>query len=371
MLKIYLLAVVLVVLIGGAAMAGSLSGSWVTTAKILPQTFSMSSFSSTLTVDYTVGTWTFRSLSQVDLSGWKSQVFSATGTIGAVSASSHLALDPQSAAFSYWNTSTTVTIAGVSLTGISNLTSTGIGWTIGAKGSLDNVTLQATAYFNENSSGEVQTGYALCFSRAVFDVQFPFGCVDPVDISVGFSTTDGFDGLTVNLNDIVWDQFPTIAFDIKIEFSLQTEGKVLTITPTLNFPSDGCIILYGEILTGTSVLQITGIHIYGVSLQYSWNGTSFATYSSFDPDKNSSVTGKSDYWEKFSIESAGDSCCGGGIQFDIDTYFESGSVALFDWGETDLTLTLGVGSNITVTAGTVFTAQNGFEELSAGLELNW
>jgi len=372
MKKAVLLAIISIVLFGVMGMAASpLSGSWVTTAKIVLQPFSLSSFSSTLTVDYTLGTWTFRSLTQIDLTGWSSQVFSANGTIGAVTAASHLAFDPKNAAFSYWNTSVTVTLAGVDFTGTSNLTSTGIGWTLGARGSIDDVTLSGTAYFNEDADGVVQTGsYTLCITRADFDIQFPFGCIDPIDITSGFSATDGFEGLSVNLNNVVWDQFPAIVFDIKIEFTLQTEGKTLTITPTLNL-EPGCITLYGEILTGTSTLEITGIHFYGVSLQFSWEGTSFASYSSFDPDKNSTVTGKSDYWEKFVIETTNDSCCGGSLQFDISTYFQSGSVALFDWGETDIDLAVGIGSNITVKTGTVFTAQNGLEEWEVGIELDW
>ncbi len=366
-----LLAIVLTVFISGVGMAATFSGKWATTTAIALQTFSVSSFSSTLTVDYTTGTWTFRSLTQVDLTGWNSQIFSANGTIGAATIASHLAFDPQNAAFSYWNTVTTITLAGVTFTGSSNLTPVGMGWTFGAKASLNNISLSTTVYFNEDAEGTVQTGsYALCFYRAGFDVQFPFGCVDKVDLTFGFSAAEGFEGLTINLNDIVWDQFPAITFDIAIKFVLQTEGKTLTITPTLNLKPT-CITLYGEVVTGTSTFDITGIRIYGVSMQYSWDNTSFATYSSFDPDKNYDITGEDAYWEKFVIKTSTDSCCGGSLKFDIATYFQSGSAALFDWGKTDINLSMGFGSNITMTTGTSFTAATGFEEWRIGFELDW
>ncbi len=371
MTRSILFSLVVIVAISLVGTAAGLSGSWTTTTAIALQTFSISSFSSTLIVDYNVGGWTFRSLTQIALTGWTSQVFSATGTIGGLSATTHLAFDPTHAAFSYWNTASTLTIAGVAFTATSNLTSTGIGWTFGASGSINQVDLSSKAYFNEDANGVVQTGsYGFCFSRVDINAKFPFGCVNPIDLTLSFSAADGFDGLTIDMNNITWDQFPAITFDVTVKFSLQTEGKTLTITPKLNL-QPGCITLYGELITTSAPLIITGINIYGVSFTYSWDQGSIASYSSFAPSKNAAITGKASYWEKFTLKTTTDSCCGGGITTESTTYFQAGSTALFDWGETDISLAVGIGSNLTLKTGMIFTATTGFEEWDVGAIFTW
>ena len=371
MTRSILLAFTIIVILGGVATAASLSGSWTTSAAIALQTFSFSSFSSTLTVDYNVGGWTFRSLTQIGLTGWTSQVFSATGVIGGLSMTTHLAFDPTHAAFSYWNTASSLTLAGVAFTATSNLTSTGIGWTFRASGSIDGVDLSSKAYFNETASGVVQTGsYGFCFSQVDINAKFPFGCINPVSLTLSFSATDGFNGLTIDMNNITWDQFPAVTFDVTVEFSLQTEGKTLTITPKLNL-KPGCITLYGELVTTSTPLVITGLNIYGISFTYSWDQGSIASYSSFASDKNATITGKSAYWEKFTLKTTTDSCCGGGITTEASTYFQTGSSALFDWGETDISLAIGIGSNLTLKTGMAFTAATGFEEWDVGAVFTW
>lgn len=371
MVRGILLSFVVVVVLTAIGMGAGLSGSWTTAIVIAPQTFTVTSFNSTLIVDYTVATWTFRSLTQIGLTGWTSQIFSATGTIGGMSGTSHLAFDPINAKFSYWNMSVSVAIAGVGFTATSNLTSTGIGWTFAASGSMNHVDLLAKAYFNEDANGNVQTGsYTLCFSRVDIDAKFPFGCVNPVDISLSFSAADGFDGLQVAMNNIVWEQFPAITFDVTVKFTLQTEGKTLTLTPKLNL-KPGCITLYADLVSTNAPLVITGVDIYGLSLNYQWDQGSVTSYSSFAADKNVTITGKSEYWEKLLLQTTSESCCGGSIVTSAATYFQSGSGALFDWGETDISLAVGIGSNITFKTGTVFTAVSGFEKGLLGLDFTW
>jgi hypothetical protein len=353
MKKILALSLMFIVGVGICAVASPLSGTWEVEIGINPQTPTFTAFDSTLKIDYTVGTWTFGSLTRFELSGWAAQSFSASGTIGAFTAAS-----------------VSTAIAGVTFGGSFYLTSAGSGWMFSASGVEGDLSLSATAYFNLTGSTTLQTdSHCFCFTSVRFNASFPFACIDLVDVSLGFSAADGFDGITFSLDAVSLPGLPFLTFDFDLTFSTQTEGKVLTMVPTIYLDSD-CIIIYAELVTGSSDWIITGLNIYGVGLRYSWSGLSFASYSSFDPGKNASLTGKSAYWEVFTITNNADSCCGGGLAFSVSTYFSCDSTALFDWGETDVDVSVGIGSNFTLSTG-LLVDTTGLKEWTLGFAVTW
>jgi hypothetical protein len=374
MKRILALSLVLVVGVGVCAFAFPLSGTWEVEIGLNPQTPALTAFDSTLNVDYTVATWTFGSLTQFELSGWVAQSFSANGTIGACTAASLVVFNPMGAAFSYWNSTISIAIARVTLGGSFHLTSAGSGWMFNASGVEGDLSFSAAVFFNSylDTDGMLQLqtdSYCFCFTSVEFDISFPFACIDLVDVSLSLSAADGFDGITFSLDDVALPGLPFLAFDLDLTFSTQTEGKVLTIVPTINLDSD-CIIIYAELVTGSSDWIITGLNIYGVGLMYSWNGLSFASYSSFDPDKNADLTGESEYWEVFTITNSTDSCCGGGFEFSVSTYFSCDSTALFDWGETDIEVSVGIGSNFTLSTG-ILVDTTRLKEWTIGFTVTW
>jgi hypothetical protein len=174
--------------------------------------------------------------------------------------------------------------------------------------------------------------YCFCFTSIRFNASFPFACIDLVDVSLSFSAADGFDGITFSLDAVQLPGLPFLTFDFDLTFSTQTEGKVLTIIPTINLDSD-CIIIYAELVTGSS----------------DWI---------------------SEYWEVFTITNNTDSCCGGGLEFSVSTYFSCDSTALFDWGETDVDVSVGIGSNFTLSTG-LLVDTTGLKEWTLGFAVTW
>jgi len=97
--KALVLAVVLVLGLGAWAFAAApFSGTWKTTIGIDVSAASFADFftkfDSSLSVDYTVGSWVFGSKSTFGLTGYSAQSFTAAGTIGAFSFSSTMAFSP-------------------------------------------------------------------------------------------------------------------------------------------------------------------------------------------------------------------------------------------------------------------------------------
>ena len=362
--------------------AAPLSGEWSSDITIAPQqTNSFTGFDSTITVDYTVGSWTFESVTGFALTGWTKQAFSADGVLGAFTIGSDLVFAPATAAFTSWDSTGSVSIAGVSFTG-EFLLADGSGWTFGASGDAGDLSLGAKVYFNMDSAGNlVQTGpdaYCFCFSSVDFTASFPFACIDLVNVTLGFSAENGFDGVTFAVKGIDLPGISWITFDASLTFDTGVTGKSLTLTPNFVLGDSSCFTLYVAFVDHNGVscqspsqpLEITGIEVYGIGLSQDLGGVTFSSQSSFVPAKNKAITGNADYWEVFTISSSADSCCGGGFSFALDTYFSCDSAALFDWGETDASISYGLGSNFTISTGLNVTSA-GFTKWTLGFDVTW
>ncbi|MCD6136270.1 hypothetical protein J7J63_06145, partial [Candidatus Bipolaricaulota bacterium] len=91
--------------LGVAAFANApLSGSWCADISINPQSPAFTAFDNDITVDYTVGGWTFESVTGFSLTGWDTQEFTADGVLGAFTIGSDLVFNPGAASFTSWDT---------------------------------------------------------------------------------------------------------------------------------------------------------------------------------------------------------------------------------------------------------------------------
>jgi len=342
----------------GIAASAQIKGQWCTDVVIDPQGTGgvyFTSFASTLSVDYTVGGWTFNSKSTFALTGWTGQVFNVNGTLGAFTIGSILTFNPSTALFTSWKTTGSVSIAGVTFDGMWLLMPTGSGFTLGASGASGPLTAAAIAYFNVNptTGGLIQSSYCVCWDYLIMTFHFPFCCVEDVAMAISFSHA-GFDYVSFSVVGIPVPGIDWLTLSAALKFTPGTGvGKLLTITPTVSFPV-GCFKLYSHLDTtggafpGAGDLVINGLSIDGIALTCTIGGVKFSDYSSISPAYNLTITGDAAYWEKFCIESAADSCCGGAFTFKVCMWFTDQSAQLFDLGKTTIALSYGIGSNFTV-----------------------
>ncbi len=350
----------------GIVASAQIKGQWCTNVTINPQTPAFTAFSSTLSVDYTVGGWTFNSLSTFALTGWTGQVFNVNGTLGAFTLGSVLVFNPAAATFTSWTTTGSVSIAGVTFDGTWLLLPGGAGWTFGVSGAAGPLTAAAVIGFNIDEDGELaREGFCICWDYIEFTFHFPFCCVEDVMMEVSFSQV-GFEdveftviGIPVpGLDWLTLDAF--LRFGVGVDPDAAAEGenanydKTLTLTPQVSFPV-GCFKLYSHIsytggTTGEDDLVINGLSIDGIALICTIGGVKFSDYSSLSPAYNKAITGDAAYWEKFCISSAADSCCGGAFTFNVCLWFSTASAQLFDLGKTSIALSYGIGSNFTVSS---------------------
>ena len=315
------------------------------------QTSSSISLSSAVALDYSIGDWVLSSESVFDMSlGFSEQDFFAVGILGAFSITSGAVFSPILATYEYSWFSAEVGIAGVDLT----LTVDHFLYPFGfIEWPCDPI---SDSYILYTIQAEVDPAYvsmsfydccsATCFNDFSFSLSGLEFCNATFGTSVGFSC-EGFEGIHFTLEGIAFPAIDWMAFDLDIFFTTQTETqKTLTLTPVVTM-EEACLTLWAEV-SQTGSLTITGLNIYGIGIEATWEGVTFYSASSLDPARNVDITGFTDFWEMFTISSEGDACCGGVTDFYVSTYFLSGSSMLFDWGRTDVYLDFGISSNFSL-----------------------
>jgi len=425
-MKRALVLTLLVFGLGAAVFAGPLSGSWTTSIKFDPQpTFAVTSFSSVLDVDYTVGAWTFGSTAIFTLDAFDNVFFTAQGTLGAFEFRSMLDFEPVPAAFMSWTNAGKLSIAGVDIFGLFVVDNVGTaaapligtGATFGLSGSAGDVSITGTIQFNMYNYTYYfhNYGYAWAVARDAYQscgvwykpsglpygvqtesctlswsgvgilVDFPFTCLD-VQMELSFSCENGFDSVAFYLTGFDLGISWLALEEIDITFTVDSKtvdlywdvvlGDAVCVTPYITLEGDGA--------------SISGLTLNALLLSYSFNGVTFKAGEIFDNTWYTwALNGTMKTWgftstgglswsciyneaydEFFGIVIDGDSCCGGAFNVGIYNFFDTSESTLFAWQETLASLSVGVGTNTSVQFG-LSLMNDGVNWFTLGATFTW
>jgi hypothetical protein len=348
-----------------SGLAATLSGSWDTDVTIDPQQTNFNDaigIVSVLTVAYTVGDWTFTSVTDLDENGWTDQDFSVAGVLGAFSITSALDFVPAAATFGSWKTTAGVAIAGVSF---------GVDFTLADQ----DVTLKLTG---SGVAGDVTVGVAVTFggddndicdlnwAGVTIDIGFPFCCAD-IALAVVFDCT-GFVSATFTTGGIAIPNLPWVTIDAKLVYTM-TE-KTLDLSPTFDFGAIVCFDLYFDVAT-TGNITIGDISIYGIGLSCDIGAVTFTGLSQWGAGAKTGLLKGTPYWEVYQIATNDDACCGP-FGFDLAFYFLDGGARLFDIALIDANMTLQVAAQFLFNMGLKINVETGaFSEWTVGFLVTW
>lgn len=186
---------------------------------------------------------------------------------------------------------------------------------------------------------------------------------------------EGFDELSVTVRDIPilsteWDGF---GITLRLETTFTTTTK--TVEPTFTCRSDwiDCLkILCEVVISDDNAASIEGISFYGIRLKTTFpEGIKLQMDTSFVEDKNSSVTGYSDYFERWMLSGPTIPCCGSPGRWQIDTYFQSSESTLFGWGMSNFEVKIYFIDQIRLSTKLTFRAEAPHWEWTLGWRLSW
>lgn len=321
-------------------------------------------FSSNLSLFYLVDIFRFEMYSSFSQAGWSSLSFLASFPLADVAkVRSTLAFDPTGPSFSYWQTNIYAAWEGLDLTYTFNL---------GQTCSASYTQLMARARVG-TALVTTWAKFGLCnveFLEFRLTTYFTGPCCGLSMSSEFYFKKTGFDYLSFTLWRIPLSAFccPTLPLFLNTTVKFTTDAKDLELTFTLDSRWQCCARLFAEV--ESSGATITGINVYGVEIRVAFaNGIELWTKSSFDPYKNSSVTGFSEYFEVFMLTGPILSCCGAPGRWQIFTYFKENG-ALFGWGQTRIVLDYSLASTIRASLD-YWIKNDGTWELKPGLKITW
>jgi hypothetical protein len=351
-----------------SGLAATLSGSWDTDVTIDPQQTNFNDaigIVSVLTVAYTVGDWTFTSVTDLDETGWTDQDFSVAGVLGAFSLTSALDFDPVTPAFGSWNTTASVAIAGVSFGADFTLAGGSVALELTGSGVAGDVTIDVAVTF-----GDPAAGCDLDWTGVTIDVGFPFCCAD-INLEVAFDCT-GFLSATFTTGGIAIPNLPWVTIDAELVYTMAE--KTLELSPNFDFGAIVCFDLYFDVAT-TGNITLGDISIGGIGLTCDIGAVTFTGISIWDANisKTGTLLAKDAgiYWEAYQIATNDDACCGP-FAFDMTFYFLNGGLRLFDVALIDANMSLQVAAQFLFNMGLEINVETGaFSQWTVGFLVTW
>jgi len=364
MKKALVLSLAILLGLGLFASAQVLSGEWYSEITIDPTALTIADFFdyySTLTVNYTVGGWTFTSYSELDDTGWSDQTFSAGGALGAFSFSSLVDFDPAIPAFESWNVTAGLALGGINFGADWTLADSDLTLIFTGDGSTGIVDIDITATFG----GDDNNICDLPWQDILIGVDFPFCCADvAADI---YFTCAGFDYVEFYVGGIVLPNLPWLTLNATLNFTMQT--KSLALGADIDFGADVCFDIYYDVDVNDN-LVIGDITFNGIGLVCEIGGVSFTAISYWGTGTKPGLLAGTDYWEAYQIATTDDSCCGP-LDFDLTVYFLDGGVALFDIAEFDANILYAMSNNFTFGMGLEYVVDTGLTLWTISFDVTW
>ncbi|TFH07485.1 MAG: hypothetical protein E4H08_09440 [Candidatus Atribacteria bacterium] len=369
--RIGVVCLVSLLVMGAGAFAATLSGSWVTDVTIDPQEAIFSdaiAIVSVATVSYSVGDWTFSSITDLDEGGWTDQDFVASGVLGAFTLTSALGFDPVTPAFDAWNTTAAVSMAGVSFVADFTLQDSDVTLLLGGSGVAGDIELGIDLSFG----GDDNDVCDLNWTQLEISVGFPFCCT--ILESVVTFDCDGFQNIVFMADGIAIPNLPFLTLDVLLEFTLQT--KTLTLSPVIEFGATACFDLYIDLASTGGIgpgapLTLDSITIDGVGISCDMGAVTFTGLSYWGLGTKPGLLAGTDYWEVYHVSSNEEACCGP-FGFDLAVYFLDAGALLFDVSLIEASMTLQMASQFTFNMGMEIDLEIGaFTEWVVGFLVSW
>jgi len=359
MKKALVLSLAVVLGLGVASFAQTLSGSWDTTITIVPSPVSLG-IDSELIVTYAVSGWSFTSDTVLDETGWQDQSFEVGGALGAFTLGSTLVFDPAGAAFTSWDVTGGLSLAGVTFDGTFTLEPNVTYLEIVGAGTAGAVDVEVDVTFGD---GE---GCNFNFAGVDITVGFPFCCAD-ITSTISFDCA-GFVDATFAVEGIAIPNLPWVTIDALLTFTV--DAKTLVLAPSFDFGAIACFELYIDQDTTGANLTLGDITISGIGLSCEIGGVEFYGLSYWGTGDKPDILGT--YWEMYQITTTDDGCCGP-FDFTVQVFFDAAGLLLFDVAEIDASMSIQIATQFTFSTGIkILTAgPAAFTEWTLGFLVEW
>lgn len=357
MKRALVLSLICVLGLGIAGTAQSLTGYWDTMVNIDP-TVPTISIDSEIYVEYTVGAWSFFSLTEIVDAAWTTQEFGVTGVLGLFTdMSTSFGFDPVAIAFLGWESSAEMRLGGVTFTFDFEMTADPFTFLeLGVEGTMGDVVIDIELLLGSG------LGCDFDFNSFLAAATVPFCCDLSITGSFYLTCEAGFEYMTFATSFGGWA--------VEVQFDL-VDGKSVSFSrlPAAATGFTGCarIVMEGAAAVGYWIdceignVQVTLEHFEGTGAITGWGYQVLPAYLA------------DGYFEAYRIRTRDSGCCEGAGDFiyNLIILFADGAT-LFDVGAIDAFFQIGLAPQFALQMGLfIDVATSAFTEWSIGFYVSW
>jgi hypothetical protein len=366
------------------------------------------SLDSSLDLTYGIGEQSLDSFTQFSLGTWVWQEFSGEGAIGPIDWQGHILFGASTADFLYDELIIDGSFANFDLSLYAAQLSEDVlggpadGAVLQVQTRIGKVELESITEFGADINGiEIfhaatglsskyttdpwTTGCAFTGEKLTLNRFFLCGLSSKAEIYL--TNEKGLEYFKFSLENVEILRSPKITTDITTTFELQT--KSVTVAPKITVPdSQSCLVPYFSLLTGIHGLEIKGIQISALELESDLGSVHIKDLTVLDrcrwaistEEYGSKLIEKwkaneegiqyyTEYWELFSMETRGNTCCGEWHAL-FNTYFDDEGGSLFGWGMSHLEVTVPFGDMLSAHF-LLKISPSGLDNFSLELSFTW
>ncbi|MBS3736557.1 cadherin-like domain-containing protein [Candidatus Bipolaricaulota bacterium] len=193
-------------------------------------------------------------------------------------------------------------------------------------------------------------------------------CEVTVNTDVSF-TDEGFNELAIDVGDL------PLFYGTYFEFETTFTANSKIVEPNIFYRSEwlDCFMLLGEVETNDLENILEGFNLYGIRFRNTFpNGYTLRVDTAIDKDKNSSVTGDSNYSQKFTLSGPFYSGYRSPGRLQMTTYLDSiTNDELFGWGKSRLRMITPLSDELDISSDLVLRSESPTFELTLEAEVIW
>ncbi len=293
-------------------------GGFFETEILVTQTQSLTVKSISLNAFLKIGDWLTTMDAKFTDSQFDTLTFYTSGALGQLTLNSSLAFNPSTLTFVSWQSGTAFNLLDLAVSDVLYVT-------LPQTSSYNLLTLSGTAQ-GISFQGTFKTGICpLCFWEGSLCASWLWD-VCGANLQACIQASDaGFKSLSASMTNFA-PFGDVLGIETILDTAISFTAEEKTFSPTLRFVPDWEICvdleLLGEISVSGVPIEVSTMLLYGLVGECTFsNGVTFTYAESLDPAKNSTVTGKADYWEVFRLSGPLRSCCEDEGSFEIAAYF--------------------------------------------------
>ncbi len=304
--------------VGSAQEAGLSFGGFFATTLQMTQTASVAVKSIALNSVLGIGGWVATADATFTDSQFDTLTLYAAGPLGNGGLNTSLVFNPSTLSFESWQAGASFALLDLAVTDVLYITSP-------QTSSYNQLTISGT-FDGISFQGAFKCGICpLCFWEANLCASWLWALCD-ADLKACLQLNDaGFSSFSVTMTGLSLFG-DTFGVDALLDTSLTFTVDEKSFSPTLRIVPDWAICvgleLLGEIAVSSDPFEVNAALIHGLVGECTFsNGVTFTFAESLSEEKNSSITGRAEYWEVFRISGPLPSCCDGVGSFEVEAYF--------------------------------------------------